>query len=299
MSISYEGLWSLMEKNNVSQKDLSLRCGISLNVISRMIRGEYVALEVLDKVCNYFGCDYGDIISQKKTNTILPNMEESKILELWEQVRKALQEYMDKYNFKSSDISIKTKLSINTVKKFLLGEIISSSSYLKLLRLGEDFGVILDKHLHINDKKFVPLKDGNICEVETTPAKEVRSVSYEIYLNLLRLVPEGRLTRREDIEKFVAKKLGVEFVSFEVTNNILYKKHTELVDKIPYWRKVSKQGWLEDTLDCSRYMQEKKLKEEGFEITKCGPQLRSLRIVDYKKYLFDFEKESFVIFDEY
>ena len=41
-----------------------------------------------------------------------------------------------------------------------------------------------------------------------------------------------------------------------------------------------------------------KLKEEGFEIVKCGPQLRSLRIVDYKKFLFDFEKEAFVIFDE-
>ena len=298
MSISYEGLWSLMGKNDVSQKTLSERCGISLNVISRMVRGEYVALEVLDRICNYFGCDYGDIISQRKTNTIIPNIEESKILETWENVRKALQEYMDKYNLKSSDISDRTKMSINTVKKFLSGEIISSSSYLKLLRLGEDFGIILDKYLRINDKKFVPLKNGNVCEVETIPAKEVKVLSYEIYLNLLRLVPEGRITRREDIEKFVAKKLGVEFVSFEVTDNSLYKKHTELAGKIPYWRKVSKQGWLEETLDCSRYVQEEKLKEEGFEIVKCGPQLRSLRIVDYKKFLFDFEKEAFVIFDE-
>ncbi len=105
------------------------------------------------------------------------------------------------------------------------------------------------------------------------------------------MIPRGKLTRKEDIEKFVAKKLGVEFIQFETSSTIIeWKNLAHGEDEIPFWREVSVQGWLEDG-ECGRIKQEKKLIEEGFDVVPCGPNNRSRRIIDYKKYLFDFEKE--------
>ena len=129
-------------------------------------------------------------------------------------------------------------------------------------------------------------------EVIYKPSKESVRVPYAVYINLLRVVPKGRLTRYVDIENYVRKQLNVENIEF-ISNALETRKIFECYaqGEIPFWRVVSERGFLTDTLNCSRDRQEKLLDEERFTITECGTANRSLRVENYKEYLFDFESE--------
>ncbi len=174
MSISYECLWMLLERKGLSQKELADYCGISASVLSRMRKGEYVSLEVLDKICVYLNCDYGDIVTQHPSESILPKVSnEDEYSKVMARVRTALKGYMQKYKVTLIKLRERTSLSINTIRSFLAGESLSSASYLKLLRLGWGFQELLNAELKIGENmKRVPLKDGRVCDVEYIPAKK-------------------------------------------------------------------------------------------------------------------------------
>lgn len=129
-------------------------------------------------------------------------------------------------------------------------------------------------------------------EVIYKPSKESVRVPYAVYINLLRAVPKGRLTRYVDIENYVRKQLNAENIEFTcdaLETLKIFECYAQ--GEIPFWRVVSERGFLTDTLNCSRDRQEKLLDEERFTITKCGTANRSLRVENYKDYLFDFESE--------
>jgi len=63
MKISYNGLWKILIDNNMQKKDLIDKLGISSTTIAKMGKGEKVSLDVIERICNYFDCDIGDIIS--------------------------------------------------------------------------------------------------------------------------------------------------------------------------------------------------------------------------------------------
>jgi len=54
-----------MIDNNMQKKDLITRIGISSTTVAKMGKGEKVSLDVLEKVCNFFQCDIGDVVSFK------------------------------------------------------------------------------------------------------------------------------------------------------------------------------------------------------------------------------------------
>lgn len=295
MAISYNKLWILMEKKKITQKDLSTRCCFPPNVITRMRQGEYVSLETIDKICDFLGCDYGDIITRRKDNGALPpiNSEED-YLNAMEKIRSALKIYMRECEQSVSDIHEVTSLSVNTIKGFLNGNIISSLSYWKLLKLGDIFAIILNKKLN-------ELKTESKTREETEEIfmqKEIVGVSYAVYINLIRQVPEGRLTRREDIEAYVAKQLNAKYIEFQIKNKIIvWKNLPGFSERIPYWREVSKIGYLQDTGNCSKIRQEYMLQQEGHNIVPCGAKKASLKVENYENYLFDFEKELRIDFE--
>ena len=66
MSISYNGLWKKLIDNNMQKKDLSDELQISSATIAKMGKGETVSLEVLQRICIFFNCDIGDIMSFKE-----------------------------------------------------------------------------------------------------------------------------------------------------------------------------------------------------------------------------------------
>lgn len=66
VKISYNGLWKLLIDNGMQKKDLIDKIGVSSTTIAKMGKGEKVSLDVLERICNYFNCDIGDVMSFAK-----------------------------------------------------------------------------------------------------------------------------------------------------------------------------------------------------------------------------------------
>ena len=62
MAISYNGLWKILIDYGMKKGDLKRRTGISSGTIAKMTNGEAVTLTVLEKICNEFNCDIGDLV---------------------------------------------------------------------------------------------------------------------------------------------------------------------------------------------------------------------------------------------
>lgn len=66
MKISYNGLWKVLIDHNMQKKDLIDKIGISSTTIAKMGKGEKVSLNVIERLCDYFDCNVGDVISFEK-----------------------------------------------------------------------------------------------------------------------------------------------------------------------------------------------------------------------------------------
>ncbi len=63
MKISYNNLWKVMIDNDMQKKDLIDKIGVSSTTVAKMGKGEKVSLDVLERICDYFGCNIGDVMS--------------------------------------------------------------------------------------------------------------------------------------------------------------------------------------------------------------------------------------------
>ena len=68
MKLSYNGLWKILIDNNMQKKDLINKVGISSTTIAKMGRGEKVSLDVIERICVFFDCNVGDVLSFEKEN---------------------------------------------------------------------------------------------------------------------------------------------------------------------------------------------------------------------------------------
>ncbi len=69
--ISYKPFLKLLIDKNIQKKTIIEDTGISKGTINRMNNknNQYVSLEVIDKLCNYFKCDINDIIEYIPSET--------------------------------------------------------------------------------------------------------------------------------------------------------------------------------------------------------------------------------------
>ncbi len=70
MTISYNGLWKLLIDKKMQKKDLISRLNISSATVAKMGKGESVSMEVMERICDYLGCNIGDIMSFEKEETV-------------------------------------------------------------------------------------------------------------------------------------------------------------------------------------------------------------------------------------
>lgn len=61
MRISYKKLWVLLIQKDISKATLRKDVGLSTGTMSKLNKGEEVALTVLLRLCDYLDCDIGDI----------------------------------------------------------------------------------------------------------------------------------------------------------------------------------------------------------------------------------------------
>lgn len=66
MVVSYNGLWKLLIDKNKKKTDLIDDIGISSSTLAKMSKGEAISMSILGKICNKYGCDFGDIVSYEK-----------------------------------------------------------------------------------------------------------------------------------------------------------------------------------------------------------------------------------------
>ena len=73
MGISYKKLWVLLIEKDVTKAQMRKDLKIATGTMSKLNKGEEVALSVLLRICEYLDCDIGDICSvvkPKKEDTV-------------------------------------------------------------------------------------------------------------------------------------------------------------------------------------------------------------------------------------
>ena len=66
MAFSYKPLWKLLIDKNINKKSLMQLTGISKSTMDKMYREKYVALSVIDRICESLDCEVSDVIAHKK-----------------------------------------------------------------------------------------------------------------------------------------------------------------------------------------------------------------------------------------
>ena len=64
--ISYKPLFRLLLEKNMSKTQLREAIGFSTTTLAKLSKGEYVSLEILDKICTYMQCNIADVIEYVK-----------------------------------------------------------------------------------------------------------------------------------------------------------------------------------------------------------------------------------------
>lgn len=61
MKISYKKLWIMLIERDIPKSEFRLATQLSPGTMSKLSKGEGVALSVLLRICDYLNCDIGDI----------------------------------------------------------------------------------------------------------------------------------------------------------------------------------------------------------------------------------------------
>ncbi len=62
MPVSYKKLWILLIERGISKVQFREMAKISTATLTKLNKNEYVALEVLTRICKALECDIGDIV---------------------------------------------------------------------------------------------------------------------------------------------------------------------------------------------------------------------------------------------
>ena len=68
MAFCYNRLWKLLIDKGMNKTRLRELTGLSSSTVSTMAKNEYVAMSVLDKICEALDCNIEDIIEHIKEN---------------------------------------------------------------------------------------------------------------------------------------------------------------------------------------------------------------------------------------
>ncbi len=61
MGMSYRKLWVMLAEKEISKQRFREELGIAPGTITKLNKGQEVALSVLIRICEYLQCDIGDI----------------------------------------------------------------------------------------------------------------------------------------------------------------------------------------------------------------------------------------------
>ena len=62
MAVQYNKLFKMMIDRKMTNNQLAKQAGISLNIITRLKRDEYIAMHTIEKICIALDCGVDDIL---------------------------------------------------------------------------------------------------------------------------------------------------------------------------------------------------------------------------------------------
>ena len=62
MAVQYNKLFKMMIDRKMTNNQLAKQAGVSLNIITRLKRDEYIAMQTIEKICFDLDCGVDDII---------------------------------------------------------------------------------------------------------------------------------------------------------------------------------------------------------------------------------------------
>ena len=75
---SYDGLNKLLKEKGIKKSELTARVGISSRTIAKIGKGEKLSNNVIARLCDFFGCEKGNIVTEMSDNKILQVLKEEK-----------------------------------------------------------------------------------------------------------------------------------------------------------------------------------------------------------------------------
>lgn len=62
MPVDYKKLWILLIEKNISKPQLRKAANISSSTFTKLNKNEFVAMDVLVRICMVLDCDIGDVV---------------------------------------------------------------------------------------------------------------------------------------------------------------------------------------------------------------------------------------------
>ncbi len=62
MTFSFNPLWKLLIDKGMTKEELRVALNLSPNTIAKMGKGENISMGVLQRICEYFNCQPGDLM---------------------------------------------------------------------------------------------------------------------------------------------------------------------------------------------------------------------------------------------
>lgn len=98
--LTFDKLWDLLELNGLSKTQFRVKLGISTGTLAKLGKNQYVSLDVIDKICDYFKCQPSDIMEHYKDESDYAEMIEycKKYNLTPDQMREAIEFYREQNN---------------------------------------------------------------------------------------------------------------------------------------------------------------------------------------------------------
>ena len=99
MAVQYNKLFKMLIDRKMSNNQLAKQAGISLNIITRLKRDEYIAMQTIEKICIALDCGVDDIlefISESQKWTII--MAEGRFIVQFEEKLDVIEEDIVQYS---------------------------------------------------------------------------------------------------------------------------------------------------------------------------------------------------------
>lgn len=62
MPFTYNPLWKLLIDRGMTREDLRIAIGASPSTMAKMSKGEYMAMSILEKICDYLHVGLNDVV---------------------------------------------------------------------------------------------------------------------------------------------------------------------------------------------------------------------------------------------